>query len=151
MNAEHDRMGQRLMVLGAGLVMLGLLTGFVSGSLANPRMGLVAHLEGLMNGTLMLALAAGWGRVRLPAGQARATFALLAFGTVSNWLATLLAGVWGVGGQTMPITAAGHTGPAWQESFVTTLLVVLSFAMVAAFALVIKGVLAGRSRAGEAP
>lgn len=146
MDAGSDRMAQRLMVLGAVLVMLGLLTGFVSGSFANPRMGLVAHLEGLMNGTLILALAAGWSRVRLPQGQARATFVLLAFGSLANWLATLLAGIWGVGGQTMPITAAGHSGPAWQESFVTTLLIVLSFAMVAAFALVIKGVLAARER-----
>ncbi len=139
---NEDRTAQRLMVLGAGLVMLGLLTGFVSGSLVNPRMGLVAHLEGLMNGTLMLALGAGWGRVRLPAGQARLTFALLAFGTTANWLATLLAGIWGVGAQTMPLTAAGHSGPAWQESLVSALLIVLSLAMVAAFALVIKGLLA---------
>ena len=42
-----------LAILGAVLVLLGLLTGFVSGQLANPRMGLASHLEGLMNGTLM--------------------------------------------------------------------------------------------------
>ncbi|MCH7628068.1 MULTISPECIES: hypothetical protein [Novosphingobium] len=150
MDANEDRIARRLMVLGAVLVMLGLLTGFASGSLANPRMGLVAHLEGLMNGTLMLALGAGWSRVRLPAGQARATFVLLAFGTTANWAATLLAAVWGVGGQTMPITAAGYTGPVWQESFVSALLVVLSLAMVAGFALVIKGLLA-RASEGRAP
>lgn len=150
MTNENNAMAQRIMVLGAVLVMAGLLTGFVSGNLANPRMGLVAHLEGLMNGTLMLALGAGWGRVRLSAGQARLTFVLLVFGTFSNWLATLLAAVWGAGGQTMPITAAGHQGLAWQETTVSALLIVLSLAMVAAFALVIKGLIAGPAVADQA-
>lgn len=54
-----------LIAAGAGLVLLGLLTGLVSGSLAHPRMGLASHLEGLMNGTLLIALGAGWGHVRL--------------------------------------------------------------------------------------
>ncbi|MCW1382840.1 hypothetical protein OLX02_08385 [Novosphingobium sp. KCTC 2891] len=143
MENGHD-MARRLMVLGAVLVMLGLLTGFVSGSLANPRMGLVAHLEGLMNGTLMLALGAGWSRVHLSGREEGAAFVLLVFGTVSNWLATLLAAVWGVGGQTMPLSAAGRTGAAWQEALVSVLLVTLSFAMVASFALVLKGLLARR-------
>lgn len=137
-------MGRRLVLLGAGLVMAGMLTGFVSGALANPRMGLVSHLEGLMNGTLMIALGAAWGHVRLSASPERWAWGLLLFGTVANWFATLLAAVWGVGSLTMPLTAAGHTGADWQEWLVGGLLFALSFAMVGAFALVIRGVLAGR-------
>ncbi len=135
---------RKLALLGAVLLMLGLLTGFASGGMANPRMGLASHLEGLMNGTLMLALAAAWNHVALPAGQARWTFRLFAFGTTANWLATLLAGIWGAGAQTMPLTAAGHQAAAWQESFVSALLIVLSFAMAGAVGLVIKGLLARR-------
>lgn len=135
---------RRLVLLGAVLIMLGLLTGFVSSELANPRMGLASHLEGLMNGTLMIALGAAWGHVRLSAGGERWAFGLLAFGSLANWLATLLAAIWGAGAETMPLTAAGHQAAAWQESVVTGLLIVLSFAMVAAVALVIKGLLAVR-------
>lgn len=135
---------RRLVLLGAVLVMLGLLTGFVSGSLANPRMGLASHLEGLMNGTLLIALGAAWGHVRLPSGQEAWAFRLLAFGTLANWLATLLAAAWGAGGQTMPLTAAGFIAAPWQETVVSVLLIVLSCAMVGAVGLVLKGLLAVR-------
>lgn len=135
---------RRLVALGGVLVMLGLLTGFVSGSLANPRMGLASHLEGLMNGTLLIALGAAWGHIRLSARLEGWTFGLLAFGSMANWLATLLAAIWGAGGATMPLTAAGHQAAPWQEQLVGGLLIVLSFAMVAAIALVIKGALAAR-------
>lgn len=137
-------MERKLVALGAILVMLGMLTGFVSGALANPRMGLVAHLEGLMNGTLLIGLGAAWRHVRLGAAAQRWTWGLLLFGTTSNWFATLLAAIWGVGSLTMPLTAAGHTGAQWQEMLVGGLLFALSFAMVGAFALVIRGVLAKR-------
>ena len=40
------------------LFLLGLITGLVVQQLENPRMGLAAHLEGLMNGTFLLALGA---------------------------------------------------------------------------------------------
>lgn len=144
---NNPAIARRMVLLGTVLVMLGLLTGFVSGSLANPRMGLASHLEGLMNGTLLIALGAAWGHVRLsPAGE-RWAFGLLAFGSLANWLATLLAAIWGAGGETMPLTAAGHQAAAWQENVVTGLLITLSFAMVAAIALVIKGLLAGRQDA----
>ncbi len=138
-------MARKLVLLGAALVMLGLLTGFVSGSLANPRMGLAAHLEGLMNGTLMIALGAAWGHVKLsPKAQAWCWW-LLVYGTVANWLAVLLAAIWGAGGATMPLTAAGMQAAPWQENLVSALLISLSFAIVAAFALVIRGVMAARA------
>lgn len=137
-------MERKMVALGAILVMLGMLTGFVSGALANPRMGLVAHLEGLMNGTLLIGLGAAWRHVRLDAAAERWTWGLLLFGTTSNWFATLLAAIWGVGGLTMPLMAAGHTGAQWQEMLVGGLLFALSFAMVGAFALIIRGVLAKR-------
>jgi hydroxylaminobenzene mutase len=41
---------------GMLLFLLGLLTGFVEQRFANVRMGLAAHLEGVMNGTFLVAL-----------------------------------------------------------------------------------------------
>ena len=138
-------MARRLALLGASLVMLGLLTGWISGALTNPRMGLSAHLEGLMNGTLMLALAGCWGHVHLPARQERLCFGLFAFGTLSNWLATFLAALWGAGSGSMPLTGAGHRAEPWQEVLVFTLLITLSVAMMAGFYLVIRGLRAPRA------
>jgi len=51
------------------LFLLGLFTGFVEQRFANVRMGLAAHLEGVMNGTFLIALGAIWIEVRLPPKQ----------------------------------------------------------------------------------
>jgi len=42
------------------LFLLGLLIGFAEGQVSNPRNALAAHLEGLMNGTFLIALGAAW-------------------------------------------------------------------------------------------
>jgi len=139
---------RRLALLGAILVMLGLVTGFLSGGLTNPRMGLASHLEGLMNGTLLLALAACWKHVSLSPREERWCFALLAFGALSNWLATLLAASWGAGHMMMPIAAGMHRAVVWREGTVSLLLLALSLSMVAGMALVLKGLIGGRDSKG---
>jgi len=45
---------------GMLLFLLGLITGLLEQRFANVRMGLSAHLEGVMNGILLLALGAAW-------------------------------------------------------------------------------------------
>ena len=49
---------RRLMWHGMLLFLVGLLTGFAEPHYTNVRMGLAAHLEGVMNGILLLALGA---------------------------------------------------------------------------------------------
>ncbi len=56
---------RRLMWHGMCLFLIGLLTGFAEQHFANIRMGLAAHLEGVMNGTFLVALGAAWTSVRL--------------------------------------------------------------------------------------
>jgi hydroxylaminobenzene mutase len=66
---------RRLIWHGIFLFFLGLLTGFlVNRAFTNPRMGLSAHLEGVMNGTFLAVLGAVWGELRLPARATTATF-----------------------------------------------------------------------------
>ena len=55
---------RRLMWHGMFLFLLGLLTGFAELHFANVRMGLAAHLEGVLNGILLVALGAAWTGVR---------------------------------------------------------------------------------------
>lgn len=69
--------GRRLLWHGMLLFVLGLLTGLVSQNFTNPRMGLSAHLEGIMNGTFLLAVGAAWNHARLSERAAS-----VAFGTV---------------------------------------------------------------------
>jgi len=107
-----------LMWHGIFLFLLGLFAGFAELQFANPRMGLAAHLEGVMNGTFLLALGAAWNEVRLKPGVKTIAYWTALYGAYANWLVTTLAAVFGTAALS-PITAAGHTGQPWQETFIT--------------------------------
>jgi (hydroxyamino)benzene mutase len=136
----EDSRSRALVALGVALFLVGLLTGLAVQSLTNPRMGLSAHLEGVMNGTFLIAVGAVWPRVRLPETAAAVTFWLLAYGTVANWLFTLLAAAFGTSSAT-PIAGAGHAGLPWQEALVNLGLFSLSIAIIAACGLLLWGLL----------
>jgi len=82
---EYER---RLLRHGFALYTLGLLTGLAAYSLANPRMGVAAHVEGVVNAIFLIVLAVAWPRVGL-----RRRAATWAYGTgfeASPWAETVL-------------------------------------------------------------
>jgi (hydroxyamino)benzene mutase len=109
---------RRLMWHGMFLFLLGLLTGFVEQRFTNVRMGLAAHLEGVMNGIFLLALGAVWVEVRLPPTAKAIAYWTALYGTYANWLMTSLAAIFGTAALS-PVTGAGHNGRPWQETLVT--------------------------------
>ncbi len=131
-----------LLQLGILLFLIGLLTGFVIPKLANPRMGLASHLEGVLNGIFLVALGLLWQRLNLSSIWLAITFWLAIYGTFVNWLATLLAAIWGAG-SLMPIAAMGHKGSLSQEGSIRFLLSTLSVAMVAVCVIILVGLRAG--------
>lgn len=130
------------LVLGGVLFLLGLLTGLATGLVANPRMGLSAHMQGLTNGLFLLVVGAVWRFVALGPIAARATFWLLAYGTLANWLSTSLAAAWNTGALT-PVRGPAPTARPWQEAVVSAGLLSLSAAMIAGTLLVIYGLARG--------
>lgn len=138
-----ERAESLLIFTGIALFLAGLLTGFAIPMLENPRVGLSSHLEGVLNGVFLIALGSVWRRIGLFGRTHNVALVLVLFGTVANWFATLLAGLWGTGAM-MSIAAAGRSGTAVQETIVTTLLLSLSLAMVAACGVFLIG-LRGRS------
>jgi (hydroxyamino)benzene mutase len=116
----------------------GLLTGFAEQHFANVRMGLAAHLEGVMNGTFLVAIGAIWEHVRLSPTQLTIAFWIGLYGTYVNWLITTLAAVFGTAALS-PITGAGHSGQPWQESFVTAGFMSVGIAIVLFSLLVLWG------------
>ncbi len=120
----------RLIQFGVGLFLLGLITGFGVPLLTNPRVGLSSHLEGIQNGIFLILIGLVWPRLALNQGLAAMTFGLALYGTFANWLATLLAAVWGAGGAMMPIAAHAFQGTPMQEGVIQFLLLSLSVAMV---------------------
>ena len=133
-----DETKRRVLWHGMFLFLLGLLTGFLELKFRNPRMGLAAHLEGVMNGTFLLALGAVWLEVRLSPGWKTAAYWGALYGTYANWATTTVAAVLGTGALS-PITAAGHSAPAWQESLVTFGYLSVGFATVATSVLLLLG------------
>ena len=133
-----DDRKRRIIFHGMFLFLLGLLTGFMEQKFINPRMGLAAHLEGVMNGTFLIALGAVWNEVRLMPRPKTAAFWIALYGAYVNWMTTTLAAALGTG-TLSPITGAGHSGLPWQESLVTALFMSVWIATVVASVLVLWG------------
>ena len=113
-----DDSKRRLIWHGIFLFLIGLVTGFLEQHFSNMRMGLAAHLEGVMNGTFLIALGAVWLEIRLTTPLKTVAYWGALYGTYANWLITTLAAVFGTGALS-PITAAGRVALPWQESLVT--------------------------------
>lgn len=129
---------RRLCWHGILLFLLGLITGLAMQQFANPRMGLAAHLEGLMNGLFLLALGAVWHRVRLSPGTVRAAVVTLLYGTYANWAVTSAAAILGTASMT-PLASGGHMGASWAEMFVTVGFGSVALAMLSGCLLVLWG------------
>ncbi|MCW2285127.1 hydroxylaminobenzene mutase [Rhodoblastus acidophilus] len=133
-----DEVKRRLLWHAMLLFLLGLLTGLVESQFRNPRMGLAAHLEGVMNGAFLVALGAIWPDIRLTARQKALTFWTFLYGAYGNWAFTTLAAVIGTAALS-PITAAGHGAQPWQEGLVTAGFATVGLAMVSASLLALWG------------
>jgi hydroxylaminobenzene mutase len=136
---------RRLMWHGMFLLLLGLVTGLVEQRFANVRMGLAAHLEGVMNGILLLALGAIWNELRLPPAAKWTAYWTALYGTYANWLVTTLAAIFATAARAQ-IAAAGHSGQPWQESLVAAGFLSVVVAIIGSALLVLWGLRATASK-----
>lgn len=144
MTALPDR---RLMWHGMCLFLVGLVTGLLEGRFKNMRMALAAHLEGVLNGTFLMALGAIWKNVELPPRVKATALWTALYGSYANWLFTTLAGVFGTAALS-PITSAGHSGKRWQETVVKAGFFSVAPAIIVSSVLVLWGL---RARVSPAP
>ena len=118
-----------LIYLGVLLFFLGLITGLLIPALANPRMALSSHIEGVMNGMFLIILGLIWHKVDLSSRWLKITFWLAIYGTFANWLGILIAAVFDAGGM-MTVAAEGKQGTPVAEGIVTFSLISLTIAML---------------------
>ena len=130
---------RRLIWHGVFLFMLGLLLGLVEQKFRNPRMGLAAHLEGLMNGTFLIAIGGVWMELRLGKRAATTAFWTSIYGSYANLVTTTFAAVAGTAALT-PITSEGHHATGLQEFVVTAGFVSVGVTMLASCGLILWGV-----------
>jgi hydroxylaminobenzene mutase len=123
---------------GFTLILLALVTGFGIPNFTNPRMALAAHMTGVLNGLLLVALGSVWSQLSLSPGQRRLAKGAALFATYMNWAASCLAAAWGTSRLT-PLAGAGHAAVPWQENLVQAGQVSLSLAILLALGLVLYG------------
>jgi hydroxylaminobenzene mutase len=146
---SHER---KLVIIWNGmfLFLVGLLVGLVELQFNNPRMGLAAHLEGLMNGTFLIALGAVWTHVQLSRQLETVAFWAVLYGAYANVITTTLAAIVGANSLS-PITGAGHSASPWQEFLVTAGFVSVGIAMVGSSLLLLWGLWPAKNRRRPIP
>jgi hydroxylaminobenzene mutase len=123
---------------GFVLILLALVTGLAVPAFANPRMAVAAHLGGIMNGLLLIAIGTAWSRLTLTEGQGRIARVAALGAAYANWGTGCLAAAWGTSRLT-PISGAGHAAAAWQENVVQALQVSLAVAIIGAVLMIVYG------------
>lgn len=136
---------RQLVSAGILLFLLALFTGMIFPQLKNPRMGLSAHLVGLIGGLFLMALGLIWKEVSLPRPLETLAFASGLFGAYANLITTFLAATFGTNRLT-PLAGSGHLAAPLQENIVTGGLVLASVAMVTCCVLLLWGL--HKSKAG---
>lgn len=138
---KKDR-SDRLIFLGIILFLLGLVVGLIVPLLANPRMGLSSHLEGVMNGMFLVLLGLIWNRLMLPTKWLKITFWLAIYGTFVNWFGILVAAIFDAG-EMLNVAAEGRAGSPLPEMLVQFCLASLTIAMLVVCVLILIGLRRG--------
>ena len=133
-----DLIARKLKMLGMLLFLIGLITGLLIMNLKNPRMGLSAHLEGVMNGTFLVIAGFVWAELKLSATIKRLLLWSLIYGTFANWLFTLLSAVFGTSEMT-PVIGEGYLGTEIQETIVSGGLVTIAITMIFSLVVLVYG------------
>jgi hydroxylaminobenzene mutase len=132
-------MNERLVRSGVLLALLALLTGFAPMVVKNPRMALAAHVGGVTNALLLLALGAVWAMVKLPPKRGILATRLLVWGGYGNWAVVLLASITGAR-EFAPLVGAGPGASPAVEKATLLLIVMAGLASLAGVAMVLSGV-----------
>ena len=132
-------MNKHLVRHGVILALLGSLSGVAPMVVTNARMGLAAHVGGIMNALLLLALGAVWSTVTLTPNREHLATRLLLGGAYGNWAITLLASITGAK-EFAPLAGAGYGGAsAVVEKGTLLLITTAALCVLAGLGLVLSG------------
>jgi hydroxylaminobenzene mutase len=108
-----------LLLIRAGFVLftLALVTGLAVPTFLNPRMAVAAHLTGVLNALVLIALGLTWGFLAWGAVQAKLTRAAFLYSAYASLGTSCLAAAWGTSRLT-PLAGAGQSAAPWKEAVV---------------------------------
>jgi len=121
------RQGQRLLQIGACLLLYSAFDGFAIPYLGSPRIGLSVHTLSAYQGVLLLTQGFLWTRLKLGPTGARVAFWGLLLGTFAILAAYTVAAVWGVGNETIQLMGELPHGLSHGTVFQGTFIKVLAY------------------------
>lgn len=133
---EIHKADRFLVRAGFVLFLLALFTGFAIPEFLNQKMALAAHISGVLNALVLMALGLAWGLLAMSPLQAKVTRGAFLYATYINWASSCLSAAWGTNRLT-PLSGAGYGAAPWQEFVVQACQVSLAVAIVAGSASVI--------------
>jgi hydroxylaminobenzene mutase len=152
MNTQ-DR-SRQILIQGLLLVMAGLLWGFEVPHTPHPRLALVAHVQFVSNGLLVIVMAVLLLKLPHRVGPKSAAVMLLATWLIWPMALSEAANAWWGTTQMLPIAAgqAGATGgTAWQELVVKLAHIAAGLGLVVAWGLLVAGFLKKPAASAETP
>jgi len=136
---RSSHQGHRLLQAGILLFLIALLVGLAVPRFAVPRLGLSAHLLGVMQGLFLMIVGVLWPKLKLSRAASRIGFWLALYGCFAAWTVNVLAGVWGAGNSMLPIAAGQAQGNALQEAIIATGLRTAAVSLIAVAILMLWG------------
>lgn len=133
------RQSRRLLRFGVLLVLLALLIGLVIPALAVPRLGVAAHVNGVVGGLALMVLGLLWPHLELGARALGAAFWLAVYSFFVATLMPLLGGAWAAGATMLPLAAGTARGTSFQETFLAIGLITAGVAVFVLFVLLFLG------------
>jgi hydroxylaminobenzene mutase len=133
------RHGRRLLQSGSLLFLFALLTGLFVQKFAVPRLGLSAHLLGLMQGLFLMVAGSFWPKLALTNVASKVAIYLAIYGCFAAWIANMLAGILGAGNSLLPIAAGAARGSAVQEVIIAIALRSAAVALIVSLGIIIWG------------
>jgi (hydroxyamino)benzene mutase len=134
----NENRRHQLITAGILLFLVALVFGLIFPKLANPRMGLSAHLIGLQGGVFLVLLGLIWGDLTLSPKLETATVWLALYGNYGNFVTNVLSATFATT-QLQPIFGSGHLAEPWKEHLVNTGLISISIAVILNGILVLWG------------
>ena len=133
-----SRQGHWLIQVGVALFLFTSFEGFAIPFFASPLLGRSTHSLSALFGVMLLSLGLSWPRLRVGAATSWIAFWCLLYSGLAITAAFLLAGVWGAGKSTMPLSGA-PAGNAWQEAAIMAVAYSSAPTGIVSFALIFWG------------
>lgn len=133
------RQGHRLLQVGFVLFLFALVAGLGVPNFAVPRIGLSAHLLGIMQGIFLMVTGLLWPKLKLSRTISQVGFWLAVYGCFAAWTANVFAGISGAGNTMLPIAAGQAHGSALQEGIIAIGLTTAAVSLIAVSLLILWG------------